>query len=84
MAQFTVRNIEEDVKTGLKQRATRHGTSMEAEIRMILRSAVRAAPPAESKLGFGSRVASRFAKVGLTEPWPELQGQGARPVEFEK
>lgn len=84
MAQFTVRNIEEDVKIGLKQRAALHGTSMEAEVRMILRNAVKAAPASQVTLGFGSRVAARFAKLGLTEPLPELRGQVAHPIKLGK
>ena len=40
MAQVIVRNIEDDVKAGLKQRATFHGWSMEEEVRQILRRAV--------------------------------------------
>lgn len=39
MAQFTVRNLEEEVKIGLKQRAARHGCSFEEEVRRILRAA---------------------------------------------
>ena len=33
MAQFIVRNLEENVKAKLKRRADHHGRSMEAEIR---------------------------------------------------
>ena len=79
MAQFTVRSIEEDVKARLKQRAVRNGTSLEAEVRDILRMAVldegRPAGP-----GLGSRIAARFAKVGLQEPLAELRGQPPRPA----
>ena len=39
MAQFTVRNVEDDIKARLKRRAARHGVSMEAEVRQILRNA---------------------------------------------
>ena len=45
MAQFTVRNIEEDLKVSLKQRAARHGCSLEEEVRRILRTAVRPMRP---------------------------------------
>ena len=41
MAQFVVRNLEEDVKIRLKRRAARHGRSMEDEVRDILRDAVK-------------------------------------------
>ncbi len=73
MAQFTVRNLEEDVKTRLKQRAARHGASMEEEVRQILRCAVKddQAPAA----GLGKRISARFAKVGLEQDLPELRGQ---------
>lgn len=39
MANLTVRNIEEDTKQKLRLRAARHGHSLEAEVRSILRSA---------------------------------------------
>ena len=41
MAQFIVRNLENDVKVRLKRRAARHGRSMEEEVRHILRDAVK-------------------------------------------
>lgn len=36
MATITVRGLEENVRAALKQRARRHGRSMEAEARQIL------------------------------------------------
>lgn len=47
MAQLLVRNLEDDVKAGLKARALRNRRSLEAEAREILRSAVLGAPAAE-------------------------------------
>ena len=41
MAQLVVRNLENEVREGLRQRALRHGHSMEEEIRAILRDAVK-------------------------------------------
>ena len=41
MAQFIVRNLEDDVKARLKRRAAHHGRSMEEEVRHILRDAVK-------------------------------------------
>jgi plasmid stability protein len=81
MAQFTVRNIEDDVKDRLKQRALRHGTSLEAEVRSILRNAV-IAEDKPSAAGLGSRIAARFARSGLGEPLPELRGQVPRPADL--
>ncbi len=41
MAQILVHDIEDDVKERLQRRAARHGRSMEAEIRDILRNVVK-------------------------------------------
>ena len=83
MGQFTVRNIEDDVKQRLKLRATRHGTSMEAEVRQILRNAAKDDGPAAGS-GLGSRIAARFAVLGLDQPLPELKGQAPRAAEFDQ
>ena len=80
MAQVIVRNIEVEVKAGLKQRAALHGWSMEEEVRQILRSAVSQAEPLRARLG--SRIAERFADIGLTEPLPELHKQTIVPMDF--
>ena len=82
MAQFIVRDLEEDVKTRLKRRAKRHGRSMEDEVRHILRKAVK--EESRPLSGLGTRIAARFAKVGLTEDLPELRGQSPRPAKFGK
>ena len=82
MAQFIVRNLEDDVKARLKRRAARHGRSMEAEVRHILRDAVKGQNQPIAKLG--SRIAARFAKTGLTTDLPELRGQAPLSAEFDK
>ncbi|MGQ0547729.1 MAG: FitA-like ribbon-helix-helix domain-containing protein [Betaproteobacteria bacterium] len=82
MAQFIVRDLEEDLKARLKRRAKRHGRSMEEEVRQILRRAVKEEGRPVS--GLGSRIAARFAKLGLTEDLPELRGQPPRPAKFGK
>ncbi len=80
MAQFIVRNIEEDVKKRLQRRASRHGRSMEEEVRDILRNVLRdedrPMPP------LGSRLAARFAGLGLDHEIPELRGGVAQPASF--
>jgi plasmid stability protein len=80
MAQFIVRDLEEDVKARLKRRAEHHGRSMEEEVRQILRNAVKEQNQPVSRLG--SRIAARFAKAGLTTDLPELHGQLPRSAEF--
>ena len=78
MAQFVVRNIEEEVKERLQRRAARHGRSMEEEIREIMRDAVKR--DHEPTDGLGTEIAQLFAKVGLTksEQIEELHGFGLR------
>lgn len=83
MAQFTVRNLEDDVKARLKQRAMHNQTSLEAEVRNILRAAVNV-EVAPSGPGLGSRIAARFAAVGLSKPLPELRGQPPQPITSKK
>lgn len=82
MAQFVVRDLEDDVKEGLKRRAKRHGRSMEDEVRHILRAAAKAEPRGVAKLG--SRIAARFRSTGLAEDLPEWRGQAARAAEFDR
>ncbi len=77
MAQVIVRKLEDDVKAGLKARASEHGWSMEEEVRQILRRAVSEEVRVRPKLG--SRIAARFVGAGLTDdlsvpvvdPWQE-------------
>ena len=71
MAQLLVRHLDDDVKNKLQRRARRHGRSTEEEIREILRDAVRDEGGARAPLG--SRLAARFARVGLAEDIPELR-----------
>jgi len=81
MAQLLVRNLDDDVKAKLQIRARRDGRSMEEEVREILRNAVR--DEGGTRVPLGSRLAARFAGLGLTQEIPELRGQPARPADFE-
>lgn len=80
MAQLVVRRLDEDVKSRLRRRARRHGRGMEEEVRDILRNAVKDEGVAPARLG--SRLAARFAKIGLAQDIPELRGHPARPADF--
>ncbi len=80
MAQLLVRNLDDEVKARLRRRAARRGHSMEEEARDILRNALR--DEGDSIPGLGSRIAARFARLGLTEDLPELRGHVARPAEL--
>lgn len=76
MAQFVVRNVDEDVKTALRRRAQRHGRSLEEEVREILRQTLASD---QSRVGqLGSRIAGRFLGVGLTAPVAEQRGHLVR------
>lgn len=81
MAQLLVRHLDNDVKIKLQRRASRHGRSTEEEVREILRNAVRDEGGVSAPLG--SRLAARFAGLGLTQDVPELRGELARPADLE-
>jgi plasmid stability protein len=82
VAQFIVRNLEDDVKERLKRRAARNGRSMEDEARHILRNAVKTENQPAARLG--SRIAARFGKATLPGELPELRGQPPRAADFRK
>jgi len=71
MAQIIVRNLEDAVKRKLQRRATRHGHSMEQEIRDILRDALK--EEGRTECGLGSAIAARFKGIELENPIPELK-----------
>ena len=80
MAQIIVRQLEDDVKARLQRRADRHGRSMEAEVRDILRAAAK--NDGRPSGGLGSRIADRFRGHGLESDLPEVRGQSPSPAEF--
>jgi antitoxin FitA len=82
MAQFVVRNVENEVTARLKRLAKRHGRSMEDEVRHILRNAAKEEQRPVRRLG--SRIAARFKGLGLTSDLPELHGQAVRAADLER
>lgn len=82
MAQFVVRQLEDDLKERLRRRAERHGRSMEAEVREILRHAVAESSAPTPRLG--TRIAERFRGRGMGGELPELHGQAPRDIDFGK
>ena len=80
MAQIVVRQLEDQVKARLQRRAYRHGRSMEAEVRDILRAAAK--NDGRPAGGLGSRIADRFRGHGLESDLPEIRGQSPNPAEF--
>jgi plasmid stability protein len=81
MAQLIVRQLDEDVKRALQERAKAHDRSTEEEVREILRAAVHSAQPAPVKLG--TAIADRFRGHGLREDITELRGHPVQPVRFD-
>jgi len=82
MAQLIVRNIENEVKERLQQRAIRHGRSMEEEVREILRDSVK--PDGRHPTGnLGTEISSLFRGIGLETDIPELHGHRLKPPAFD-
>jgi antitoxin FitA len=70
MAPLIVR-LSDDLQEKLRERARRHGRSAEAEVRDILCGAVRREDVASQPLG--TRIRSRFARIGLDCDIPEFR-----------
>jgi len=78
MANLTIRNFDDDLKTLLRLQAARHGCSMEQEARDILRQAVQ--PPTEG-LAFAERIRQRFAGLETEElPIPPRRAARLTPA----
>ena len=82
MAQVIVRNLENEVKEGLRRRALRHGRSIEEEVRDILRNAVKEEGRHPSA-GLGGEIAALFAGIGLGTDITELRGHAIKPATFD-
>ena len=80
MAQLLIRNLDDDTKAKLRDRARRHERSTEEEVREILRNAVRDdVQPSEP---LGKRLRGLFRGIGLDEDIPEWRGHPATPAEL--
>ena len=82
MAQLLVRNIEDDVKERLKERARKHGMSLEELVRDILRDAAKDKRPSG---GLGSEIAAMFrGKVIKEGEIQEFRGYTIEPIKFDE
>jgi plasmid stability protein len=80
MAQLLIRNLDDDVKARLRDRARMHGRSTEEEVREILRNSVRdEAQPSEP---LGKRLRALFRSIGFDEDIPEWRGHPATPADL--
>jgi plasmid stability protein len=86
VAQILVRKLEDRIRTRLEQRARRNGRSMEAEVREILREALKEDEP--QKGGLGSEMAALFSGQGIGlrdgEEIPEIRGMRMQIPSFEE
>jgi antitoxin FitA len=81
VARLLIRNLEDDVHQTLLDMAQSHGQSLEEFVRDILRKV--ALERAAMSNNLGSKIAERFAKIGLSRPIEELRGQPLKPPSFE-
>lgn len=86
MAQLLVRNLDDQLKTRLQRRAKRHGQSMEAEARDILRNALR--EEKAPSVGFGTASVALFGGQGIGlkkgEEIREWRGFPLQPIRFDE
>jgi antitoxin FitA len=86
VAQILIRKVDERVKARLQRRAKRNGRSMEAELREILRDALR--KDEAPKRGLGSEIIALFSGQGLGlkqgEEIPEWRGFPIEPISFDE
>jgi plasmid stability protein len=77
---LTIRGLDPETHARLRIEAARHGRSMEAEVRAILRE--RLAPPTAER-GLGSRIRARFAGLeGDLQP-PDRSTEPPRAAVFD-
>lgn len=87
MAQLVVRNLDDDIKRRLKQRALKNGRSLEGEVREILFKAAKSArlsTPLRPVKGFGTRLAEIFANTPREFKIPPRSKEWPRPAKFGK
>ncbi|MCW0235119.1 MAG: plasmid stabilization protein [Ferrovibrio sp.] len=81
MASIVIRNIDDDLKNRLRQRASRHGRSMEQELREILRSTLATEPMTGAD--FWEAVRKRFAGLEDVELEIPPREMGREPPKFD-
>ena len=67
MADMVLRNLDDDLKQRLRERAARHGRSMSAELRTIVAEALTRAEPADSVEEF-KRLAAKVRALSAGRP----------------
>jgi plasmid stability protein len=80
-ATLTIRNVDPQLKERLRIRAARHGHSMEAELRQILRDTLEIGQTPE--LNLAEAIRRRFAPLGGVELQPHPPVAVQEPLSFE-
>jgi plasmid stability protein len=83
MASITIRKLDESLKKDLRRQAAEHGRSVEAEVREILRAAVKKTPKnRETGADLFDRIHHRFMTYGGVElQLPARRGRKAPELE---
>lgn len=79
MSMLTVRDLNPEVKEKLRQRAARHGRSMEAEVRLILAAAVEAG---DEPLDLVASIRKHFSGSGIELELPDRTSTTQRTITF--
>ena len=79
MSMLTVRDLDPEVKAKLRQRAARHGRSMEAEVRLILAAAVEAG---DEPLDLIASIREHFSGTGIELDLPDRSSATQRQITF--
>lgn len=80
VASITIRNLDEDVKKGLRMRAAGNGRSMEEEARLILREAVSTRTDSRN---LADIIGDRFAPLGGVDLELPPREPGREPPKFD-
>lgn len=80
MASLTIRGLDAETHARLRVAAARHGRSMEAEVRAILRERFTAPAP---ERGLGTRIHERFAALGGMDLELPERSERPRAAEFD-
>lgn len=67
MTSITVRNVDVSIETALRERAARHGWSIEQEVLLILKNALASDDDSCGASGFAESVNRRFKVLGGAE-----------------
>lgn len=83
MGRLLVRKFDDDLKRRLRERAARHGVSMEEEARIILQATL--LKDEGRQPGFGTRFAALFENIpNNDEPLPSVPDTRACPASFDE